>query len=140
MNMLAKTMIFLIASVLLGKSAALACYCMAISNPAQGLERSRAVFTGKVIGLRDTGTYIEATIEVKQGFKGTLADQVIISTPRFGGACRYWFEEGKEYLVYASSYEEGKGWTDACSRTRRLSVANRDIRELTRKNAKKVNK
>lgn len=137
MNLIVKTIILMIASLFLGKSAVLACDCAMVGKPSQELERSKAVFIGKVIGLRDTGTYIEATIAVEKSWKGILMKQIVISTPRFGTTCRFWFEEGKEYLVYASSYEDGKGWTSACSRTRRLADANKDIRELLKNHVQK---
>jgi hypothetical protein len=39
-------------------------------------------------------------------------------------------------LVYASGYEEGKGWTGACGRTRRVSEGKKDKRELSRNGQK----
>jgi hypothetical protein len=132
MKMKAGTPISILTFLLFGGTIAYACDCAPIGTAGQELARSQAVFIGRVTGIKDTGTYIEATLEVKKTLKGELPDKIVVSTPRFSTSCRYWFEAGKEYLVYASSYKEGKGWADACSRTKRLAEAKKDIRELVK--------
>ena len=49
-----------------------------------------------------------------------------MSTPSYGAACGYHFEEGQGYLVYAYGKEESFK-VDLCSQTKLLSKASEDL-------------
>jgi hypothetical protein len=60
--------------------------------------------------------------------KGPQRQTLEVSTPSTGGACRYPFEEGREYLVYAYGKQDLK--VDLCSETEPLSKAGTDLSVL----------
>ena len=119
-----------------------ACSCVQPGPPSEELERSAAVFVGRVflvehsydpegrIVTRDDRTTIG--FDVSAVWKGTVHEDTYITTPPTGGACGFTFVEGEEYIVYAydSHYDDGGYSTGICTRTALLGQAQQDIDEL----------
>ncbi|MXY43763.1 MAG: hypothetical protein F4Y50_06880 [Dehalococcoidia bacterium] len=119
-----------------------ACSCVQPGTPSEELEKISAVFAGRVVSVRHSydpdGRSVtrddRSTIgfEVSAVWKGTVYEDMSITTPPTGGSCGFTFEEGEEYIVYAydSPYVEGGYTTGICSRTALLEQAQEDIDEL----------
>jgi hypothetical protein len=101
----------------------------------QALSDSAAVFSGEVVDLekeeaataRHPGT-VTVTLQVSEVWKGPQRETLEVSTLSTGGACRYPFEEGREYLVYAYGKQDLK--VDLCSETEPLSKAGTNLAVL----------
>lgn len=83
-----------------------ACSCAELPGVEEEFERSKAVFSGKVIDIREKRslkgyTTKSVLFEVTNTWKGVEQSQIIITTGQGGGDCGYDFKEGEEYLVYA---------------------------------------
>lgn len=127
--------LFLIGSFPSGTSA---CSCAELPTPAEELERSDAVFSGKVLEIKEEklkGYLIKKVLfEVKNTWKGVDESQVIITTGQGGGDCGFRFIEGQEYLVYANEsdmYEAKSLTTVICDRTNRLNALQSDLEFLS---------
>ena len=119
-----------------------ACSCAQPGSPSEELEKFAAVFAGKVVSVRHSSDpdaafdsrLVSTTIgfEVSAVWKGTVYEDMDITTPPTGGSCGAPFQEGEEYIVYAydSPYVEGGYSTSICSRTAFLDQAQEDIDEL----------
>lgn len=119
-----------------------ACSCVQPGSPSEELEKFPAVFAGTVVSVQHSydpdGRSVtrddRSTIgfEVSTVWKGTVYEEMQITTPPTGGSCGFTFEEGEEYIVYAydSPYVEGGYTTGICSRTALLEQAQEDIDEL----------
>jgi MYXO-CTERM domain-containing protein len=138
---------------------ALACSCMR-STPAEALERSTAVFEGRVLevtpfeerrdltleggclddacreSLSETTESVEVSgfsvrFSVTRGWKGVSTEEVVVRTARDSAACGFAFEVGQDYVVYASAEDEaGSLSTGLCDRTARVVDANEDLEAL----------
>ncbi len=116
-------------------SASYACSCVPVPPVQEELQRSDAVFAGKVVEIteqKQPDGYITKAVrfEVTDTWKGVSQSQVIITTGMGGGDCGYEFITGKDYLVYASKsnmYGEETLVTVICDRTRELSAAGEDL-------------
>ena len=116
-----------------------ACSCVQPGSPSEELEKSAAVFVGRVflvehsydpegrIVTPDDRTTIG--LEVSAVWKGTVHEDTYITTPPTGGACGFTFVEGEEYIVYAydSHYDDGGYSTGICTRTALLDDAQQDL-------------
>ena len=119
-----------------------ACKCAQPGSPSEELRVSSAVFAGKVVSVRHTydpdGRSVSrddhSTIgfEVSAVWKGTVYEDMYITTPPTGGSCGFRFAEGEEYIVYAhdSAYGDGGYAVGICTRTALLEQAQEDIDEL----------
>jgi hypothetical protein len=109
-----------------------ACSCNINPSPQQSLEKSGAVFSGKVLRVNrpmiDTG-HNRVTIAVKEIWKGDIYEEITIYTPAQSPMCGYDFEEGKEYLIYANEWKDTLT-VSLCSRTQLLSAATEDLQDL----------
>lgn len=135
---------------------ALACSCMR-STPAEALERSTAVFEGRVLevtpfeerrdvtleggcldeacreSLSETTESVEVTgfavrLSVTRRWKGVDTEEVVVRTARDSAACGFAFEVGQDYVVYASAEDEaGTLATGLCDRTARVADASEDL-------------
>lgn len=124
-----------------------ACSCAQPGSPSEELEKFSAVFAGTVVSIRHSydpdGRSVtrddRSTIgfEVSAVWKGTVYEDMPITTPPTGGSCGFTFEEGEEYIVYAydSPYVDGGYTTGICSRTALLEQAQEDIDALGEGNA-----
>lgn len=121
--------------LLLGVRSSLACSCIPPKSPSETLKEAAAVFSGKVLKIRrqKTGSgslsQVEVVMRVETVWKGVDKTTIRISTASHSDACGYSFKEGNSYLVYAYGNAEDLS-TSICSRTRRLSDAQDDLREL----------
>ncbi len=119
-----------------------ACSCVQPGPPSEELERSAAVFAGRVFLVDHSydpqGRIVtpddRSTIgfEVSAVWKGAVHEDMYITTPPTGGSCGFTFVEGEEYIVYAydSHYDDGGYATGICTRTALLGEAQQDLDEL----------
>ena len=65
-------------------------------------------------------------------WKGTVHEDMFITTPPTGGSCGFSFVEGEEYIVYASdsAYADDGYTVGICSRTALLRQAQADLDAL----------
>ena len=132
------SLLLLVAFLWLGAETASACSCAPARSAADELERSTAVFSGKVVEIRSrkqSGNIfrgVEVVFRVEKAWKGVKGRTVSVFTASHGAACGYGFTQGRTYLVYA--YGAADGWlsTNICSRTRRLKDAREDVNELNK--------
>ncbi|MCH1625267.1 hypothetical protein [Fredinandcohnia quinoae] len=112
-----------------------ACSCAGLSSVEEEFKRSEAVFSGKVISVKDKrssdGYTVKSVLfEVMNTWKGVKQSQIIITTGQGGGDCGIEFIEGTEYLVYATEsdmYGEKSLITIMCDRTSTLSSSAADL-------------
>jgi len=136
-------MLFLMIAVLCAgsfawPSTASACSCIEPPGIEEELNRSDAVFSGKVISVEDRPAFISVPgktviLQVGKIWKGISQSQVKIATGQGGGDCGYDFVMGQEYLVYAvksDSYGTNSLSTIICDRTDVLSQAQGDVAVL----------
>ncbi|MFJ7666649.1 hypothetical protein ACIQXI_06045 [Lysinibacillus sp. NPDC097195] len=135
-----KAMIFLVFIFMIVSfpSITSACSCADLPSVEQEFERSIAVFSGKVIEIKEKRSLKGYTLhsvlfEVTNTWKGVKQSQLILSTGQGDGDCGYPFIKGQEYLVYAddSSVYGGKSLvTVTCDRTNILSTSQEDLEIL----------
>jgi len=130
-------MVFSLLSLSIGLSKSYACDCVKPPSVEDELERSQAVFSGKVLEVNEMNKgYMKKRVllEVTETWKGISESQVIITTGSGGGDCGYEFQVGEEYLVYAhpsSMYGEQEELVSIiCDRTTELSTAQEDLAVL----------
>jgi hypothetical protein len=119
----------LIYLVLIGASSVLACDCATPLTAKEGLDRAKAVFSGKVIGTSES----KWAFKVKRVWKGNLKSRITLYQSNPISDCSFHFKVGDEYLVYATTEKLGTGLafvTDTCNRTKRLKEAKKDLDEL----------
>ncbi|MEK5520889.1 hypothetical protein MHI39_01205 [Heyndrickxia sp. FSL K6-6286] len=112
-----------------------ACSCAELPGVEEEFERSKAVFSGKVIDIREKRslkgyTTKSVLFEVTNTWKGVEQSQIIITTGQGGGDCGYDFKEGEEYLVYAyesTMYGKKTLVTIICDRTNELGSSEEDL-------------
>ncbi|HIW34531.1 MAG TPA: hypothetical protein IAA29_17285 [Candidatus Paenibacillus intestinavium] len=113
-----------------------ACSCAQPLTVEEELDRSEAVFTGRVLEVKEIKNlngYLtkSALFEVSEIWKGGSESQIIIHTGGGGGDCGYHFEEDKEYLVYANlsdMYGDKEQLVSImCDRTNILAQAHDDL-------------
>ena len=115
-----------------------ACSCAAPGPVSDELERSAAVFKGKVIGIVDanennsmksSADSIAIIIKVDEIWKGINQTEVVVYTERDSASCGFTFMEGQEYLIYASESDDLLR-VSLCSRTTDLASASSDLAVL----------
>lgn len=112
-----------------------ACSCAELPSVGEEFERSKSVFSGKVVDIREKRSlngYISKSVlfEVANTWKGARQSQIIIITGQGGGDCRFDFKEGEEYLVYANEstmYGAKSLVSIICDRTNELSSSQEDL-------------
>jgi len=112
-----------------------ACSCAAPAGPADGLNRSTAVFRGRVseisrpfwdrLGLTNSGSH-RVTFEVVKRWKGAPVMITELATRLTGEACGFPFEEKKEYLVYAVATPKNLQ-TGICTGTKNIGDAAQEM-------------
>ena len=119
-----------------------ACKCAEPGTPSEEMEKSSAVFAGRVISVRHSYDPDAASVspedratvgfDVNSVWKGAVHEEMYITTPPTGGSCGFTFTEGEEYIVYAydSSYADGGYTVGICGRTALLQQAQADIDSL----------
>ncbi len=93
-----------------------ACSCIMPGTPQEEMENASAVFSGRVLEIEETGYGYNVTLEVLEAWKGVDETTIQVHTGMGGGDCGFNFEEGKKYIVYASS-SEGELEVYSCSLT-----------------------
>jgi MYXO-CTERM domain-containing protein len=125
-------------AVLLPTSAS-ACSC----NPAEEIpaliERSDAVFRGRVLSVSSAGMFdfkwpSHAWIvrfEVLTSWKGLTETETVVLTAKDSTACGISFDKDVEYLVFASSRGSGGHlWTSTCDRTDEIRPKSETLQHL----------
>ena len=124
-----------------------ACKCAQPGTPSEELEKFSAVFAGRVVSIQHSYDPNTASVspedrttvgfEVSTAWKGTVHEDMYITTSPTGGSCGFTFVEGEEYIVYAydSAYADGGYTVGICSRTALLDQAQADIDALGEANA-----
>lgn len=107
---------------------AFACSCVQPRPPAQALEESAAVFTGRVVDVEPVVSGSNVQFSVDRAWKGVSSTSVKITTSQIGGACGYPFDEGTKYVVYAHGSESLE--TSICTRTQPVADAYEDLAYL----------
>jgi hypothetical protein len=123
----------IIMATLLKATGTLACTCGIDRPPKVELEHADAVFSGTVIEIKISSSFIKAHIQVDRIWKGPVDSTMIITTAPDDGGCGYKFTKGKSYLDYGGYSESPKGlefWTNSCTRTRPIENAQEDLAEL----------
>ena len=112
-----------------------ACSCAELPSVEEEFERSQAVFSGKVIDVKEKrsikGYQTKSVLfEVTNTWKGVKQSQILITTGQGGGDCGFDFKKGQEYLVYANEstmYGAKSLASTICDRTNELSVLQEDL-------------
>ena len=124
-----------------------ACKCAQPGTPSEELVKFSAVFAGRVVSIQHSYDPKAGSVspddrttvgfEVSTVWKGTVHEDMHITTPPTGGSCGFSFVEGEEYIVYAydSAYADGGYTVGICSRTALLGQAQADIDALGEGNA-----
>ncbi|MEK3889499.1 hypothetical protein [Bacillus sp. FSL K6-3431] len=115
-----------------------ACSCAELSNVEEEFDRSKAVFSGKVVDIKEKRnlkgyTSKSVLFEVTNTWKGAEQSQIIITTGQGGGDCGIDFKEKQEYLVYANEstmYGSNTLTSLICDRTNELSSSQEDLEIL----------
>src|SRR5262249_12923184 len=144
-------LLLILISLLAFEGAVWACTCGGNDGPATARRSATAVFLGTAVERSPRTRKEEVTIssgknagkkevlefegysftfEIGEAFKGIKGKSVKIATDADGGSCGYYFEVGKEYLVYAYGASEDSLGTSICSRTRPVSNAQDDLAQL----------
>ncbi|PJN48649.1 hypothetical protein PAEVO_63770 [Paenibacillus sp. GM2FR] len=115
-----------------------ACSCAGPPTVEESLERSAAIFAGKVTKLvgpkpklmMSSADPVQVTLEVSEVWKGELAGMTELTTAVSSASCGYdQFAVGSEFLVFASA-ESGQLRTGMCDGTKLLSTAGKELTEL----------
>ena len=133
------SVLFSLISMSIVPTTSYACSCVEPPSVEDELERSQAVFSGKVLEVKeqkDFRGYMKkrVLIEVAETWKGVSESQVFITTGSGGGDCGYEFQVGQEYLVYATEStmygSQAELVTIICDRTTELGAAQEDLAVL----------
>ena len=108
-----------------------ACECAPSLTPLEELERSGAVFSGRVIAITKNPSIYDKEVEfdVDRSWKGPSSKTVTVFTGDPSAICGYDFQEDEKYLVYAHP-TEGFLYTSGCFRTQPLANAQEDLNAL----------
>jgi hypothetical protein len=112
------------------------------SQARHALEKADVVFTGTVVEIKYAMSpvfpdrpqsrimFVRAVIVPEQSWKGPVADTLVVWTPDDVGACGFPFENGEEYLVFATRRDSTSVETSSCSSTQRLAGARGYLKAL----------
>jgi hypothetical protein len=117
-----------------------ACSCIYKPDPNKALEQAKAVFSGKVLEVKQEILDVDGILEyrkavlfnVEQTWKGVSQTQVIVNT-NFGGesSCGNEYKVGQIYLVFANNYDNKNTLqTSICSLTKEFSSANMELNKI----------
>jgi len=115
-----------------------ACSCVQPGSPSEELNKSTAVFSGKVIEIVDenknpffqsSADTLKIRFTVIETWKGNVESEVIVKTARYSDSCGFEFALNEDYLVYANE-TNGNFHVSLCSRTASLATASSDLNEL----------
>lgn len=132
------TLIFM-ALLTVRPSVTYACSCVVPEEPLKALEKSSAVFVGKVVDMKEpkgliisSADPVKVTFEVDSSWKGIKGNKVTLTTALSSASCGFEFVEGESYIVYAYARDGDFDKLEAglCSRTKLLTAASADLKEL----------
>lgn len=115
------------------------CSCARPEDAATELREADAVFTGRVVAVRDTAAgeghfpgprLLHVTLRVDRAWKGVESDTVVVVTGVTGADCGFPFRRGGRYLVFAYRRPGGPLIAGICGRTAHLSRAAGSVRQL----------
>ncbi len=135
MNKAAVVLLVLALVTLITPDSAAACSCISPASPAIELARSDAVFSGKVVDIGGPmadapfESAVRVSFKVYRVWKGPVSGTLTVGTAENDAACGYKFENGGEYLVYASGSRGGLT-TNLCTRNHPLAGAGEDLAAL----------
>jgi hypothetical protein len=86
-----------------------------------------SAFAGRVVAVQDAGADRKVTLAVFRAWKGPRGKSLEVVTS--AGACGVAFEQGADYVVYATGKKEDLR-TDACSLTAPLTQSAKAVRQL----------
>ncbi len=141
---------FVASLLLFNTSEIVACSCMGSESIKKAFKRSDIVFVGEAIsnqpfdvsqeplgdGYIDIYYHNEIIFKVHEWFKGATSATQIIYSGIGGGDCGFYFQEGEQYIVYATNegvYMElgfSKMQTNICDRTSKLQDQSEDLAQL----------
>jgi hypothetical protein len=124
--------------------------CKAAAPVAGELNKSKAVFAGRVTGITkprpdeytqggrviyEDKLYVYVTFEVKRSWKGVGKGErlVTVEAEREAFGCGKDFRVGDVYLIYARGIggeDTERLWVDCCTRTARMDKAGGDVQKL----------
>ena len=122
-----------------------ACSCIPNKSVEFEVERSKTVFLGTVIDIKEKDEfYLNVTFRLLKSWKGNFKLNsdiekdifVVVQTCKYSSCCGVKFEENKSYLVYANDgWPQGEDFYNVslCSRTKILESAEEDVKELEKK-------
>ena len=138
MNLTATMIVYTTLAFVLTPEPAQACSCAAPAGPAEGLKRSTAVFSGRVVeidrpffdrvGLTNSGSH-RLKFQILRRWKGARSNTVEVVTRLSGEACGFPFEQAKEYLVYVFA-EPRDLQTGICTGTKSIAEAAQEMIQL----------
>jgi len=116
---------------------AYACSCENQSTPADALQNSDAVFSGKVISIaelnkgdfRSSSDPLIIKFEADTVWKGPDTQTITVFTAASSASCGFEFQEGKSYLVYANGDYSSLD-VSLCSRTTLFANAYEDLKSI----------
>ena len=112
-------------------SLAQACSCLAPPAPKVALEKSAAVFVGRVAKVESSAGVNTFQFAVSKQWKGVDGSVVSVASNSSSAACGIAFDSDRDYLIYAYKYEgDNQLRTNLCTRTKRVSDAAEDLAEL----------
>lgn len=112
-------------------SVAVACSCAPPPAPKIALEKSAAVFVGKVTSVEKSQFSSKFQFSVSKKWKGIEGNTASIVTASDSAACGINFDENRDYLIYAFKSEgDDQLRTNLCTRTKRVADAADDLAEL----------
>ncbi|MBT2642458.1 hypothetical protein J7I80_09485 [Bacillus sp. ISL-41] len=104
-----------------------ACKCVGEPSVEKELESSKAVFSGKIIDIKNENNNRKILFEVQDAWKGVSQTEIILKDE--WSSCSIDFYKGESYLVYAYDFQ-GELTTNICDRTKELSSAEDDLAAL----------
>jgi hypothetical protein len=88
-----------------------------------------AVFTGEVIEIINRAGYREIKFQIEQYWAGKVTNEFTIRTDKLNSSCAFYFQVGKDYLVFAETFK-GSLYTGACSRNSERKEGLEDLKIL----------
>jgi hypothetical protein len=112
-----------------GSAAAGTCECARpAGDPVSALPRYKAAFAGRVESITDKDGVKQVSFKVVRAWKGGKGKQMTVNTT--ADECGFTFEEGKDYVVFASGEKGAPLTADTCGPTSDARVASNTIRQL----------
>lgn len=101
----------------------LACDCAGEMSVSQALKNSDAVFMGEVLSTETIDDVVVTSFKMETSFKGDITEFVDLTDHKWD-TCRFPFEIGKRYFVYAKIPDDGVLDVNSCGRTKEITEEN----------------